>query len=533
MLKRVALVLVLLVAGAGLALGMYVRATVKSVPRLFKRNAELKAQGYYMAQFEFKMVSVQYYLNEGQYAKAWCTLSRVKHEMETGEGLVKMPEGASPEEQMAFLLEQQDPRTGAFMDPDYPLFSYISPTLNTVLALDDLARRTGKPLQLKYPLRFLDQIKTPDELRAFLNSLLYLKKPWDRLPGPGPYVVLSELAYFDVLERAGVYQFSDEWEDALRKFYSETQDPESGYWGARVGGPGKWRQRRDVNSTYHVLALVVDEHGQDRSAKYPLGFADLLARNILASANEPLPDDAAQQHGWCLTQSQGAGIVTRLLWLHLSAAEQAEARADMPIWLTQRYRLLRPADGGFALYSSAPSSDVDGTSSALKLIRYTGCLPGTWERERLWGTVLPLPAPVRQEVRAWEDAKLPAISGVNSIRIYQDAPPAGDGYDDANLVRIIYATDSPVLDVMDLRQHLAAFLAAGGQMFGNWQTKESLRDQPLDLAREIKSVPVTRGAPDLPRIAGDRPDAARLYAVGYDLFNVPLYVMECVKTGEP
>ena len=47
------------------------------VPKLFKRDAELKAKGYYMGEFEFKMVDSQYYLNEGHYLDAYRTLRRI------------------------------------------------------------------------------------------------------------------------------------------------------------------------------------------------------------------------------------------------------------------------------------------------------------------------------------------------------------------------------------------------------------------------------------------------------------------------
>ena len=132
MLKRILIALAAAAAVAALAAGLYIRASVKSVPHLFRRNAELKAQGYYMGEFEFKMVAVQYYLNADRYLTAFTTLRRIRREMETTEGLFKMPEAASPGQMMDFLLDRQDPSTGAFMDPRYPYFTYIGPTLNAV-----------------------------------------------------------------------------------------------------------------------------------------------------------------------------------------------------------------------------------------------------------------------------------------------------------------------------------------------------------------------------------------------------------------
>jgi hypothetical protein len=73
---------------------------------------------------------------------------------------------------MSFLLERQDPATGAFMDSGYPLFTYFAPTENVVEALHALAQLTGQPLKLKCPLRFLDQIPElltypPHEMSGF------------------------------------------------------------------------------------------------------------------------------------------------------------------------------------------------------------------------------------------------------------------------------------------------------------------------------------------------------------------------------
>ncbi|HXH49065.1 MAG TPA: hypothetical protein VNM47_06940 [Terriglobia bacterium] len=295
MLKRFLIVLTAVVLVAAVAAGLYIRASVKSVPHLFKRNGELKAQGYYMGEFEFKMVAVQYYLNEGRYLTAFSTLRRIRREMETTEGLVKMPEEASPSQMMDFLLDRQDPATGAFMDASYPYFTYIGPTLNAVEALEGLARQTGRPLKLKYPLWFLDQIRNPEDLRTFLDSHLYLQEKWARLGGPGPYTAVSELRGVDVLEQAGLYRFSDAWKDTLRQWFYETQDPATGFWGARIGSPAKWRQNVDANSTYHVLKLVLTRRGENQSEKYPLRYAGKLVHNLLKILDRPVPDNATAQ----------------------------------------------------------------------------------------------------------------------------------------------------------------------------------------------------------------------------------------------
>jgi hypothetical protein len=531
-LRLALMVLATVIVVTGLIVGLTVRSAVKSIPGLFKRSAALKVQGYYTGEFEFKMLSVAYYLNEGSYLKAYTTFRRIRKEMETTRGLPKMPSQASPKEMLTFLLDRQDPNTGAFSDASYPFLSYISPTLNLVAEMDDLAKKTGQPLKLKYPIRFLDEIRTPRQLHAFLDSLLYIKEFWADMSGPGPYIAGTELAYFDVLESSGVYRFSDEWKDALRQWFYETQDPETGLWGVRIGSPRKWRQNPDMTSTFHIIHLVLDDRGNDQSQKYPLRYAGPMVRNLLKRLDKPVPTTPTKQHGWSLEQAQGARMVTKL-WAHLPEIGKEQARAAMRSYLTVRYsQFFRPVDGGFALYTSSTRGDVDGVSTALSLLRATGSLPGTRERDLLWGKIIAsAPQPMRKDIRGWEEAALPPPTDVNSLRIYKNALPAGDGYDDAGLLQIVYQGNPPVLDLMDLRQKTGGFLATTEQAYGNWASKESLRDRFLDLKREIKAIPVSRGGLDLARIAKDHPDVRRFCVVGYDIFQVPVVRVEFVRTG--
>ncbi|HNX31854.1 MAG TPA: hypothetical protein PKM35_09615, partial [Holophaga sp.] len=124
-----------LLGAVALAAALGTRSAVRTVPRLFRRNAELKAQGYYMGEFEFKMLAVQHEVNQGRYLEAIRVLRRIEREMADPAGLARMPVHATPEQQMAFLLARQDPVTGAFMDPRYPPFTYFAPTCNVVEAL--------------------------------------------------------------------------------------------------------------------------------------------------------------------------------------------------------------------------------------------------------------------------------------------------------------------------------------------------------------------------------------------------------------
>ena len=75
--RRIVQVMLVLGCLALFAFGFTLYATIQSVPKLLKRNAELGTQGYYMGEFEFKMVDSQYYLNEEHYLDAYRTLRRI------------------------------------------------------------------------------------------------------------------------------------------------------------------------------------------------------------------------------------------------------------------------------------------------------------------------------------------------------------------------------------------------------------------------------------------------------------------------
>lgn len=199
--------------------------------------------------------------------------------------------------------------------------------------------------------------------------------------------------------------------------------------------------------------------------------------------------------------------------------------------LVQSYRLYRPDDGGFAYYTSDTKADIDGTGLATGVLKVLGVLPGTLERERLWGNRSEASlSPVREYVLRWEQAALPRLDEAQSFRVYQDRlPSTEEAYDDRDLVQIVYPNGASGLDVMDLRQGHARFMTTDGAAFGNWKSKASLKKLPLGFGPDIKTVPVSRGAFDLARIAREHPEARRFYVLAYDIAQKPIGAIEFAK----
>ncbi len=137
----ISVIAVILITGVGLFVS-YCKALVSE---MFRLNGELQAEGYYMAEFEFKMLGCAYYLDKGQYLTAFSKLNSLHKELKTKKGLIKVPDFAGKNEEMEFYLSLQNPKTGAFMDDSYPVIYYLEPTLNILNHLEQLAEQTGKP----------------------------------------------------------------------------------------------------------------------------------------------------------------------------------------------------------------------------------------------------------------------------------------------------------------------------------------------------------------------------------------------------
>ncbi len=83
---------------------------------LFQMNKALQEENYYMAEFEFKMLGIGYYLSKGNYSQSLSMINALHTQLKTKEGLIKMPQFATKQEELDFYLNLQNPKTGAIMD---------------------------------------------------------------------------------------------------------------------------------------------------------------------------------------------------------------------------------------------------------------------------------------------------------------------------------------------------------------------------------------------------------------------------------
>jgi hypothetical protein len=115
------------------------------VPALFKLNRQCQEEGYYMAEFEFKMLGFAYLLDKGRYWDAVSGLQRLHGKLKSRDQLVKVPRFRDKEEELDFYLSLQNPRTGAFMDDSFPYCTYAAPTQTCCSTSTPSPRRRGGP----------------------------------------------------------------------------------------------------------------------------------------------------------------------------------------------------------------------------------------------------------------------------------------------------------------------------------------------------------------------------------------------------
>jgi len=216
-----------------------------------------------MAEFEFKMLGIAYYLDKGHYYKSLSLLNQLHKQLKSKENLIKMPKFASKKDELEFYLNLQNPKTGAFMDDSYPLSTYHGPTENVLLHIETLAKETGQPIRLKYPLRYLDEINTSEKLVAYLDDVSTIGWIASKLPQTSFHnardilsLAKDNISYNEddadlVIEKYNLYHFYPEWKRTMLEWFYKNQDPETGLWGPKSKN-GKLL-KKDLNNTASII----------------------------------------------------------------------------------------------------------------------------------------------------------------------------------------------------------------------------------------------------------------------------------------
>lgn len=488
------------------------------IPGLFKLNKECQEEGYYMAEFEFKMLGFAYYLDKGQYVKSVSGIRGLHRQLKSRQGLVKLPEFSDKIAEMDFYLNLQNPRTGAFMDDAFPYCTYNECTENVLAHLDALAKETGRPLRLKYPLKYLDEINTPEKLTAFLDDVSNVGWIASKLPQTTYVFARSLLSYCNgegVMERNGLYRFSPEWKAALLKWFYESQDPVTGFWGPRSVGNGRLL-KADLTNTASIIKMFVDRNGDDIRPSFPLRNKKEMFTTALQVMSEPQPadDDLDEWHEWALKMGKGSYLLTRYLWKDASTENKAGARKLIENYLRTRFeKYYVPSEGAFGYYPGSLHATLDGTGGAMGDLEDAGAFSSE-KQGKLWGGL----AENCMDLGSIEDFN--AINGcreVNSVRFYSGTPDTGDYT--AEAVLVFYPKAASVMDIMELVPKVKNWIDTTSQSMGNWTSKQDILVKLAGI--NMKPVPVFRDKLPVEQLDGMLKENQTLTVMGFDVLQVP------------
>jgi hypothetical protein len=495
------------------------------IPELFKLNKECQEEGYYMAEFEFKMLGFAYLLDKGHYLEAAAGIRALHKQLESRQGLIKVPSFSDKKQEMDFYLNLQNPRTGAFMDDSNPYCTYDGPTGNVLLHLEALAKETGQPLRLKYPLKYLDEINTPDKLRAYLDDVSYVGWIASKLPQTSFHFARDLLNYCEensVIERHNLYRFSPAWKMALLEWFHENQDPVTGFWGPRSRSSGRL-VKMDLNNTASIVKAFVHRRGEDIHSSLPLRYKSRIFDTTLQVMSEPVPadDELDEWHEWSLKMSKGISLLTRRLWKNASREHRDEAERLIGDYLRLVFdKYYIPNEGAFSYYPSSRHATLDGTNSGIGCFEKVGAFSAQKQRY-LWGgsenTCTDLGS---LDVEALTEKDFDSIKGcknINSWRFYPAFPAPADYT--TNVAGIFYPGTHSVLDVMELVPNVRRWMDATSQSMGNWVSREEISGVLEDI--EIEPVAVSHGEVPLEVLNGILKESKTLTVIGFDVLQIP------------
>lgn len=513
----------ILLSSAILVITIYSLNVKTRVKELFKMNKALQEEGYYMADFEFKMLGFAYYLDKGYYSKAYRMLSDYHKQLNKREGLIKIPAFSNNQEEINFYLNLQNPKTGAFIDESAPFCTYWSISENIINHMEALADSATVPLKLKYPLKFLDEINTPEKLKAYLDDISYVGWPASKFPQTTFHFsrdISGETMPDNTLGRTNLYKFSPEWKYAMLKWMYDFQDTTTGLWGPKNKKTNQLT-KLDLNNTASILKNFRDNDGRDLHSEFPLKYQDKLFRSAIEQLSKPYPDedDLDEIHEWNLRQSKGIIMLLRFLWKDASGENKKDAEKIISKHIElcfEKYYVKK--DGAFSYYPNAQHASCDGNTNII--FNHIGAFSYK-KQKKLWGdpsvNIKDMGVVILNELKISDWDSVVNVPGINSLRIYTVKPDYENLTD--SVWAIFYPKDTLVLDIMELVPNIVRWTKAASLSIGNWTSMADIKNEYSKL--NIKKPLLYKNNLPFDEVNRKFEKAAELYVVGFDKLQIP------------
>ena len=504
------------------------------VQELFELSKQLQNQNYYMAEFDYKMLGIGAYLSQGHYLTALSRIDQLHRQLLTKENLIKMPDFNSTEEELQFYLNLQNPKTGSFMDDSYPYGTFHGPTENVLLHIELLAREIGQPVKLKYPLKYLDEINTPEKLTKFLDESSTVGIIGSKLPQTSFHyirdyfaMVRDKISYSEdqlsPVTRLNLYSFSPEWKQAFLKWMYEARDPETGLWGPKSKN-GKL-VKKDLNNSASIIKGFVDENGNNIYPSFPMRYNDQMFNSILEGLRESAPDadSFAASHEYNLKIVKSISVLTKYIWKDASQENKGKARALLEGFIKNRFeKYYIPEEGAFSYYPEAKHAALDGVPGGFFVFNKIGALSSE-KQNKLWGppeiNIVNSDSFEIVELNQINFDLIANVKDINSLRFYQIMPDYHDLT--SNVFAVVYPKETSVLDIMDLSYKMKHWINTTPLTMGIWVSKADIIEDFKDIkfgevATFKKTMPLEK-ANEVLRTSN------RLVVIGFDVLQIPRY----------
>lgn len=498
------------------------------VKELFKMNKKLQEEGYYMAEFEFRMIGFGYYLDKGQYLKSLKTLSDYHKKLKSREGLIKVPDFKNNQEEIDFFLNLQTPNTGAFIDETAPFCVYYEVSKNVVDHIVSLTDSTMAPLKLKYPITFLDSINTPKKLIVHLDDISYVGWLASKFPQTTFHFarnLFDATRSENTFEAHNLYTFSPEWKHAMIQWIYNFQDAESGMWGPKNRRTGKLC-KYDLNNTASILKSFRDKEGNNLHKEFPLKYQDKLFRSALRELSEPFPDknDLVEIHEWNLRQAKGLAMLLRYIWKDASSENKRKAakiiERNIDICFDKYYV---ESDGAFSYYPESQHASCDGNTNLI----YGDIGAFSCEKQKkLWGDPLTntkkLDDVTSKKLSASNLTSIANSPEINSIRIYATKPDFEKLTD--SVWAVYYPKATKVLDIMELVPNIVHWTETSTLSMGNWTSLAEIKNEYSSL--NIKKPLVFKENLQEDKLNTKFAETGELYMVGFNKLQIPELIIK-------
>jgi hypothetical protein len=479
-----------------------------------------------MADFEFKMLGFSYLLDKGLFFEASNSLSEYYSKLKNRDRLIKIPNFNNKQEEIDFFFNLQNPRTGAFIDESAPFCTYWSISENIINHMEALADSSTTPLKLKYPLKFLDKINTPEKLTAYLDNISYVGWLASKFPQTTFHFsrdILGEASSGSTLERTNLYRFSPEWKHTMLKWMYDFQDSTTGMWGPKNRKTNKLL-KYDLNNTASILKAFRDNDGNDLYSDFPLRYSDKIFSTSLKLLSEPYPDDEERLdeiHEWNLKKVKGINMLLRYLWKDASEQNKMALEHIIEDFIKLSFdKYYVKSEGAFSFYPNAGHASPDGFSNLI----YDNIGAFSYEKQKkLFGETVDSVKnfgfisiqnlePIFQKMSE-SDLK------INSIRFYKTKPNMRNLTD--NVWAVYYPNNSGILDVTELIPNLIAWTDSTSLSIGNWISIAEIK-------RELEKLNIKKPIilyENIAEHAFELNDES--YCVGFDVLQIPKFIIKC------